>query len=149
MAKLNFVKSAAKDYPEKGIKKGDSYYWWQHYRQPRQMSKQAPNPSQYASSEYERTLLSLVEQLEQEDETTWGEDDRDSVVLELEQLRDSEQEKFDNMPEGFQQGDTGQQIEERITVLDDWIGELQNIDFEEENPTDTPLSLALASAPAG
>jgi hypothetical protein len=147
MAKVNFVQKAAKAYPNAGIAKGDSYYWWQHFRQPRQMSKTRPNPSQVASSEYERTLLALVEDLNTADETEWGEAERDSLVSELEQLRDAEQEKFDNMPEGFQQGDTGQQIEEHVSTLDEWITELESIDFEDESPADTPLAQALSSAP--
>lgn len=147
MAKVNFVKAAAKDYPDHGIERGTSYYWWQHYRQPRQVSRTRPKPSQVASSEYERTLLSLVEQLGECDEDSWGEEDRDSLVSELEQIRDAEQEKFDNMPEGFQQGDIGMQIEERVSTLDDWISELESIDFEEEEPSDTPLAQALSSAP--
>lgn len=147
MAKVNFVKAAAKDYPKAGISKGDSYYWWQQYRQPRQMSKERPKPSQVASSEYERSLLSLTENLAECDESEWGEEDRDNLISELEQIRDEEQNKFDNMPEGFQQGDTGVQIEEHISTLDEWITELESIDFEEENPDETPLSQALSSAP--
>lgn len=146
MTKVNHV-TAAKDYPEKGIKKGEKYYLWQHFRQPRQMSKERPKPSQVAASEYERTLLSIVEQLGECDESFWGEEDRDNLVSELEQLRDAEQEKFDNMPEGFQQGDTGVAIEEHVSALDEWISELESIDFEEENPNETPLEQALSSAP--
>lgn len=147
MTKVNFVKAAAKDYPQDGISKGESYYWWQHYRQSRRLSKTKPKPSEVASSEYERTLLALVENLNESDGSSWGEDDRDDLVSQLEDLRDAEQGKFDNMPEGFQQGDVGMQIEEHISTLDDWIGELQNIDFEEETPNETPLEQALSTAP--
>lgn len=144
MTKLNFVKSAAKDYPQAGIAKGESYYWWQHYRMPRRMSKTRPKPSQIASSEYERELLGIVEELEGW-EGGWYEGDRDELVSQLEQLRDYEQEKFDNMPEGFQQGDTGVMLEERVSNLDQWIDELNSIDFDKENEDETPWQQAVSS----
>lgn len=149
MSRVHFVKAAAKDYPKEGIKKGESYYWWQSYRGPRQLSKERPKQSQTASSEYARSVYNLVEQLE-----AWSgdftEDDRDQLVSDIEGIRDEEQSKFDNLPEGFQQGDTGQQIEQRIADLDEWISELESIDFpeegEEEKDSETPLEKALASA---
>lgn len=37
---------ARKDYPREGIKKGDTYYSWAHFRQPVQRSKTFPTKSQ-------------------------------------------------------------------------------------------------------
>lgn len=145
MSRLHFVKAAAKNYPEAGIAKGDSYYWWQGYRQPRRLSKERPRPSQVASSEYEQSVLALIEGLE-DSEHSWEEGDRDELVGELESIRDQEQDKFDNMPEGFQQGEVGMKIEERISVLDEWISELGNIDFEGENEDETPWQQAMSSS---
>lgn len=150
MTKLNHVQKAAKDYPQAGIKKGDSYYWWQGYRQHKQMSKERPMPSQYASSDYARSVLTLVEGLEAWGEDPWTEDDRDALVSDLETIRDEEQDKFDNMPEGLQQGDIGQLLEQRVSDLDEWINELESIDFPEEDEVEaanqTPLEQALSSA---
>lgn len=39
----------------------------------------------------------------------------------LEGVRDSEQEKFDNLPESIQQGDQGQKLEAAISNLEDAI----------------------------
>lgn len=144
MSRLHFVKSANKAYPQAGIAKGDSYYWWQSYRQPRRLSKERPRASQHASSEYEQSVLSLCEALEDAN-SMWDEGDRDQLVSDLEAIRDSEQEKFDNLPEGFQLGDTGMLIEERVNNLDDWIGELNNLDFEEVNEDETPWEQAINS----
>lgn len=144
MSQLHFVKAAAKNYPQANIAKGESYYWWQGYRQPRQMSKERPKPSQIASSEYERSVLSLVEGLEES--VDWDEGDRDQLVSELEAIRDEEQDKFDNLPEGFQTGDTGVKIEERISALDEWISELESIDFDADNEDETPFEKAVNSA---
>lgn len=146
MTKVNFVKKAAKAYPRAGIEKGDSYYWWQHFRQPKQMSKIKPQPSQVASSEYAQDVLALVEGLESW-EGEWLEDDRDTLVADLEEIRDREQDKFDNLPEGFQQGDIGMMLEDHVSALDEWVGELQGIEFEEqEEGAQTPLEYALEYA---
>lgn len=145
MTRLNFVKSANKDYPNAGIKKGDSYWWWQLYRQPRQMSKERPKGSQIASSDYARSVLSLIEGLEEieKQDVSWTSDDRDSLVSDLEQIRDEEQEKFDNLPEGFQMGDVGQRLEEHVGDLDGWIDELNGIEFDEDGENEEALEKAL------
>jgi hypothetical protein len=49
MTKAHYVK-AAKDYPEIGVKKGEMYYWWKHFRGPRRMSKEPPTVAQTAGS---------------------------------------------------------------------------------------------------
>lgn len=147
MTTVHFVKRAAKAYPQAGIEKGDAYYWWQNFRSPRQMSKTRPKPSQTAGNDYERTILSLMEELESASPEAWGEDDRDALVSELEGARDGEQEKFDNMPEGFQMGDVGQTIELHVESLDSAISDLQAIDFEvprdedEESAWDEALAI--------
>jgi len=48
----------------------------------------------------------------------------------LETIRDEEQESFDNMPEGLQQGDRGQAMEEAISTLDSAIDDLENFDID-------------------
>ena len=52
---------------------------------------------------------------------------------ELESLRDELQEWLDNLPENFQQGDKGQELEESISTLEDMIGELENTEGSEVN----------------
>jgi uncharacterized coiled-coil DUF342 family protein len=46
----------------------------------------------------------------------------ENLQSEIETLRDEEQEKFDNMPEGLQQGDNGQAIEQAANDLDEAAG---------------------------
>jgi phage-related minor tail protein len=45
-------------------------------------------------------------------------DELDSIESDIENERDAEEEKFDNMPEGLQQGELGQSIEEAAQNLD-------------------------------
>ena len=148
----HYVKSAAKDYPHAGIQKGEPYWWWKPWRMAKQMSKTRPKPSQLASSDFARGVLAAVEALEAWS-GPWTESDRDDLVGEMEELRDAEQEKFDNLPEGLQQGDTGVMLEDRVAMLDDWSGELESLQFpaegeELEEGEETPLEQALASAPS-
>lgn len=147
MTRVHFVQSAMKDYPEAGIKKGESYYWWCFFRQRKQMSKTRPKPSQVTPNETISSVLALVEDLEGCEES-WSEDDRDELVNQLESIRDEEQEKFDNLPEGFQQGQTGMDIEDRISTIDQWIDDLGSIDFEAENEDETPWQQAMSTAPS-
>lgn len=53
---------------------------------------------------------------------------------EAEPAKDGTQESFDNMPEGLQQGDTGQMLEERIDMLESWMDTLT----EWSAPADEP-----------
>lgn len=57
-------------------------------------------------------LLMATESLEQYKETFAD------IATEIEEIKDEEQEKYDNMPEGLQQGDRGQAIETAISALD-------------------------------
>jgi hypothetical protein len=133
MARAHFVKKAQKDYPEVGIKKGESYWWWAHFRGGRHLSKNRPKPSQLAGSEFISTLLGLQEVFDAKyDNTEDVKGEVENVISELESLRDDTQGKYDNMPEGLQQGDTGQLLEQRVEGLDTLIQELESIDFEEE-----------------
>lgn len=151
MAKVHFVKKAAKDNPAAGIKKGESYYWWQLYKRPKQFSKTRPKPSQLTGSEYRQQVMEAIEALEAW-EGVWAESDRDDLVAELEGIRDTQQDRYDNMPEGLQQGDTGVLLEERINALEEWISELENLSFEGleelQEGDETPLDQALAAVPS-
>jgi chromosome segregation ATPase len=51
-----------------------------------------------------------------------------SIMEDLGNLRDEEQEGFDNMSEGLQQGETGQRIEAAANELDEAHNTLDEID---------------------
>lgn len=59
-----------------------------------------------------------------------GEDTAQSIADELSNILDNTQDSLDNMPEGLQEGDTGQLLQERIDCLYDVISELENIDYD-------------------
>jgi uncharacterized coiled-coil DUF342 family protein len=53
---------------------------------------------------------------------------RDEIKEAIENIRDEEQEYFDNMPEGLQQSDRGYAAEEAISQLDEAVSALEDLD---------------------
>jgi len=138
-------RKARKDYPASGIKKGDMYYTWDLKTGPRSSityrQLTPPKPWQLTSSPFlqeyyrlqhaiENLVAESAEDLEAQMENLRGE---------IEALAEETREKFDNMPEGLQQGDIGQLLEERADGLDSWVSDLEGVDldfsFEEEEPS--------------
>lgn len=77
-----------------------------------------------------------------EDLQTW----LDSHTTAITDVRDEEQESFDNMPEGLQTGDRGQQVEANVEslnnavdALESAVQNLQNV-VDSLNDVDTELS---------
>lgn len=137
MARVHHVKKARKAHKNAGIKKGQEY-WWIQFRIGRGSIKRyftkPPRPSQRTNSEYLSTLYGIQEAMEDAKPQTLEDlkSDLESWIGDLESLRDETQDKFDNMPDGLQQGDTGQLLEQRVSNLEDYISELQNIDIPDD-----------------
>jgi hypothetical protein len=147
MARVHFVKKAAKDNKAAGVKKGDSYYWWAN-RMPGSMSgvkrysKTPPLPWQTMPPGSFRATVGELEHRLQDfsaGEAT-GEDGVDALRSHLEEiagevreLADEQDEKFTNMPDGLQQGDTGQLLEGRAQSLNDWADAIEAIDLDGED----------------
>lgn len=130
------TQKANKNYPDQGIKKGDTYYWWQFRHGGKIKSKTYPKPSQLTQSAFWGTVYSIQESNEQVPAFDDIESAIDDIKGELEALRDEQQEKLDNMPEGLQQGATGELLQERYDTLDGVISDLEGIDLEFEEPDD-------------
>lgn len=132
MARVTFVKAAAKDYPALGIKKGESYYWWKHRYGSKQVSKTPPTPAMTTNSEFLREAYGLNDDLAKFSASSA--EDAEAQIADLAErarnLAEECQEKFDNMPEGLQQGDTGQLLESRTDAMHDLADDLENIDTE-------------------
>ena len=141
MTTAHFVKKCRKTIRGTGIKKGDSYWWWKFRYGDKHVSKTQPRPSQLTGSEFLGTVYSIEEGLADVDVS-----DREEVASvietakeELAQLRDETDEKFNNMPDSLQQGDTGQLLEQRVQDVDTMIDELDNIDPTEEDLSNDDL----------
>lgn len=133
-------KVARKDYPANGIKKGDTYWKVSLKTGPRSSTilrqLQPFKRAQLTTSSYYQQAYTIS------DETIpaiSSMDDIDSLITEVESLRDECQEKLDNMPEGLQQGNTGQTLQERVDECEDFISSLQNIDTSLDDEDDVDL----------
>lgn len=59
-----------------------------------------------------------------------AEDTAQQIADELSNIQNDTQCSLDNMPEGLQEGDTGQLLQERIDNLDSAISDLEAIDYD-------------------
>lgn len=123
MAKVHFVKAARKDNPV--AKKGESYFWWKPMVGGRggakRYAKERPSRSQLTQSEF----LSSLYGLEDGDmANAQSPEDFRGVAEALRELGNEQREKYDNMPDGLQQGDTGQMLDERASNCESWADEI-------------------------
>jgi hypothetical protein len=141
------AKVAAKDYPDQGIRKGDTYYTWSFYRGAVQRSAKLPRGSQLTQREDHGCILQAQEGLEDvTNKIGWKFENRDELasvirdaVSALSEGRDAAQEKLDNMPENFQQAEQGSELESLIAdcesteqELEDLADGLENYETEED-----------------
>jgi hypothetical protein len=133
MAKANFVKKARKDYPEHGVKKGESYWWWKfNFSRIKYISKEKPNRSQLTQSSFFSTLWAIEDGIEKRFAGHICSDDiqneLENLISEIEELKDEVQGNLDNMPYQLQESNTGQLLQERIDELENWVSDLNGID---------------------
>jgi flagellar biosynthesis chaperone FliJ len=133
MPRVYFVKKARKDNPV--VKKGESYYWWQHAFKAKQYSKTMPTPSQLTGSSFLSELYALHESIQKGAYNSFDdmESNRDSIAEELQVMLEQCQESLDNMPDHLQDtSSAGELLNERIDALETAISEIESIDVEEE-----------------
>lgn len=157
MARVKYQK-ARKGYPAAGIKKGDMYYYTRIKTGPRssrQIRQLTPiRPSQMTTSSFLSQFYELQERL---DDFTGPIDGMEEFLNELaeaaRELGQEEQEKFDNMPEQLQGGDTGVMLEERAQAMNAWAESLESAastaadkasEFEENQSAWETYDLAVA-----
>lgn len=112
------------------VKKGETYYWWQFPHGSKQISATYPKPQQLTRSEYTIFCLDIMDRLvDLPDEPEDLESFMDEIRSEVEDHKSEIEDKLSNMPEGLQSGPTGELLQERIDELDNFISEIENIDF--------------------
>ena len=140
MARVHLVKAARKAIPEAGIVKGEPYYWWKFRYGGKRVSKTPPKRSQLTQSDFYARLWDIEDDVVSQAEANSDlASVRDDVVSQLQELRDETEEKLNNMPEGLQQGSTGELLQERIDALESAIDEYEGLELEE--PSDDDLNL--------
>lgn len=94
-------------------------------------------PRDLTQSEYQIRIYDLSEFKFEGSDQDALEGEKDDIVGQLEELRDEQQEKLDNMPEGLKEGNSGQLLQERIDNLEGYIAEFEAVDissFDEDKP---------------
>lgn len=131
MARVHFVKHARKDYPEAGIAKGDSYYWWKFPYGPKNKSKNRPTRQQLTQSDFLRQVYDIQDKFGELTTESDFESEVDFFYAEIEVLRDEVGERLDAMPEHLQDTSTsGELLQERIDALENWLDAIQNVDLD-------------------
>lgn len=124
------TQKANKDYPDHGIKKGDTYYWWKFRYGGKRISLTQPRSSQLTTSEFLSRLYSIQESqgdLDTEDNLAeWVR----STIVDLREMADEQDEKFNNLPDNFQMSDNGQKMEARANACNIAADSLEEIDLE-------------------
>lgn len=126
---------ARKDYPTEGIAKGDTYYsWTPGFRGRLQRSKNRPRPSQLTANEKLSRAYSIVEDIEDMVKICTVPQDLidclDTAEVNANEVADEYQESFDNMPEGLQQGDIGQDLEAKASSLQEFAEQCSSASSE-------------------
>jgi hypothetical protein len=140
MARATHVKAARRRYSEDetgidgGIKKGQSYYWWKFKRGGKRFSLTAPRASQLTQSAFYGTLADLQDRINDLEPNESLVDEVPSLSEALQELGEECQSSLDNMPEGLQQGPTGELLQERIDACQGAADELDGIDLEVPEP---------------
>ena len=112
------------------IRKGDTYFKGVPFRRAPiiRCQKCGLRHWELSSSNYVQSVGRLVENWQ--DDYELGEDTAQSIVDELSNIQEECQDSLDNMPEGLQEGDTGQLLQERIDNIQEAIDELDSIDYD-------------------
>lgn len=130
MPRVHHVKKARKDYPEWGIKKGEPYYWWKFRYGRIHRSKTPPKPWQLTQSEFLQEVyqiqdeidnFSINEDLPPNDIQEDIESRLNDIMERIDELRDEQEDKLNNMPEQLQDtSEAGMLLQERIENLESW-----------------------------
>lgn len=139
MPKIVKVNKARKDYPcsecNRYIHSGESYWRGTPFRQKPiiRCVECGIQPYEVSSSEYVKTVGRIAERWEQDYSV-----DAEAIIEVLRELSEDLTDKYENLPDGLQQSETGELIETRIENLEDVIQQLEGIDTEYEDVSQIP-----------
>lgn len=138
MPRVTFVKQARKDNPV--CKAGEPYYWWKFRYGGKRYSLTPPRPSQLTQSAYIGEVRGMAEEISDFFSAGIDPDEvenfRDDIAGRLAALADESRGSLENMPEGLQQGDTGQLLEERADTCENNASEIEGMDCDFQSELD-------------
>lgn len=130
-----------KDHPRFDIKKGEMAYWWTIKTGPvsgiKLYSKTPPKRSQLTHSAYQSAFADLEDAIAALSADDGLEDAVSEVASQFRELGDEQESNLSNMPEGLQQGDTGQLLESRKERCYEIADGLEGIDWSDKPDTES------------
>ena len=148
MAKVHYVKAAAKDNP--AVKKGEPYYWWKPRYGSKRYTRNPPRPSQLTTSDFLSRQMELEERISDlKDYSTFDDlkSDVEEIVMEIRSLGEEQEDKLSNMPDSLQEGPTGQLLEGRASGCEEWASDLEGVDLDIDEPTEEDAEKELDLCP--
>lgn len=150
-------KVASKDYPGTDIKKGDTYYSWQLYRQPVQRSLKPPRPSQLTTGKRSTALAALEALHDATDGASCPDDIAQALETCAEEIRgvaEEYRESVSNMEEAFPNGsptieqcnEKADALEEFANACDDAKSTVESLKANDIGDGDAPEDLAFEDA---
>lgn len=139
MPRVHTVQKARKADPRFGIAVGDKYHYWEFRNGGVRKSKTYPTRSQLTMSNFLGQLYTLF------DDTVANASDPGDFEAAAESLRELGQEceeSKSNMPEGLQEGPTGELLQERADGCEQAAEELERIGTELQEKLDAIEALA-------
>ena len=139
---------ASKDYPDSGIVKGQAYFSWQLFKQPKQRSLTRPRQSQLTGS---AKLSAVYAACETFNDAVSAAQDVEGVLEALQDLHDSIEETADEyrdsasaMEEAFPNGcpnielcnENAESLDGFVSEIDDARAEIENFDEEADDLLD-------------
>lgn len=127
------------------VEKGQTYYTWSFRFGGTHISLTPPRRSQLTQSSFLGQLYDIEDRIGDltADDADGLKSEVDDIVSELENLKDETQSSKDNMPEGLQEGDTGQLLQERVDALENAISEFEALDLEYDEPDEDDIRAEL------
>ena len=125
------TQKARKDYPSFNIKAGDSYYWWKFRHGGKRMSKNYPRRQQLTQSDFLCQVYDLEDRLGEieADDVETLQSEVESIISDIESLKDDTESNLSGVPDHLQESHINTR---RIESLDEWIDELNGIDYAED-----------------
>lgn len=115
------------------VQKGQKYFWWQFPHSEKIISLDPPRREQLTRNGWQLAMYDFEDRLSEASNFTDPDDLKDhieSLISDMTELRDEQEEKKSNMPEGLQESSTGELLQERYDMLDDAINSLEGIDLD-------------------
>lgn len=130
-AKVHHVKKSRKPVPQLDLPAGSEYYWWslmQGSRGVKRYSKTPPSRSQLTNSEFMGRIYDIEDQLQELSSV----DDLESLIQDIRDLGQEQEEKHGNLPDNLQYSATGELLEGRASACEEWASELEGVETPED-----------------